>query len=170
MSVNRYYHSAILLNNGNVVIFGGVASSTVYKSTEIYDPQTGNFQIYGNMNAQRMLPFTVKLSDTKFLIIGGSSIPAFTTYLSSVEILDSSNNSFTLSGSMNTARLIGAANLLSNNKVLVIGGHDGTNNLSSSELYDVSLGTFSNTGSLSISRGINAISITLSSGKVLVFF
>ena len=169
MSVNRYYHSSILLNNGKVLVIGGVSQSTTYKSTEVYDPQAGTFQGYGNMNSQRMWPFTVKLSDTKFLIVGGSSIAAYTTFLSSVEILDSSNATFTLAGNMNVARLISAANLLSNNKVLVIGGNDGTNNLSTSELYDVSAGTFSNSGSMSISRGYNAKSVTLSSGKVLVF-
>jgi len=70
-------------------------------------------------------------------------------------------------GSMATARNGHTATLLSNGKVLITGGNDGSNELSSVELYDPATGIFTDSGNMTIARDEHA-STLLSNGKVLI--
>jgi hypothetical protein len=79
---------------------------------------------------------------------------------------------FTLTGSMTVARLAHTAITLSDGRVLVAGGADGsntepTNALASAELYDPEAGTFTATGGMTAAR-YNLTATLLPSGKVLV--
>ena len=77
-------------------------------------------------------------------------------------------------GSMNTARQGHTATLLSNGKVLVAGGNNGTTALATAELYDRTTGTWAATGSFTGARQwhtavqLNASSNPTTSGKVLI--
>jgi len=76
---------------------------------------------------------------------------------------------FTSNSSMNYARAVHSATLLTNGKVLVAGGSDSSNNaLASAELYDPVTGTWATTGSMNHSR-YNHQAFLLTNGKVLVF-
>jgi hypothetical protein len=69
---------------------------------------------------------------------------------------------------MTTARRIHTATLLSDDRVLIVGGYDqGGTALASAELFDLATGTFSPTGSLMTSRGGHT-AILLPTGAVLV--
>ena len=70
-------------------------------------------------------------------------------------------------GSMATARNGHTATLLSNGKVLITGGNDGSNELSSVELYDPATGIFTDSGNMTIARDEHA-STLLSNKKVLI--
>ncbi len=63
-------------------------------------------------------------------------------------------SNFTLTGSMNTARMFHTSTLLDNGQVLVAGGVDGFdyNTISTAELYNPANGTFTYTGSLNAGR------------------
>lgn len=75
---------------------------------------------------------------------------------------------FVATGSMATARRFHTATLLSNGKVLVAGGEDGSANaFASAELYDPTTGSFSPTGSMTVPR-VGHTATLLSSGKVLI--
>ncbi len=78
---------------------------------------------------------------------------------------------WTSTGSMSVARLYHTATLLSNGKVLVVGGQsaDGssTSSLSSAELYDPATGVWTSTGSMSGVRAFHTATL-LANGKVLV--
>src|SRR5438128_1946311 len=75
--------------------------------------------------------------------------------------------SWSYTGSLNTARPGHSATLLPNGKVLVVGGFSVAGVLASAELYDPSTGTWSFTGSLNVPR-VGYTATLLGNGKVLV--
>ena len=68
---------------------------------------------------------------------------------------------------MNVARATTTLTTLSDGKVLVAGGYDGTGPLPSAELFDPSDGTWTSTGSMSAGRGSHTLTLLLN-GEVLV--
>ena len=75
---------------------------------------------------------------------------------------------FALTGSLNTARANHTATLLSNGKVLIVGGQGTFGFLTSAELYDPATGLFTATGSLNTARAYHTATLLLSNGKVLI--
>src|SRR5215469_18042319 len=91
MTIARSWHTATLLNNGQVLIAGGVtdSSSSVTASAELYDPTRGTFSPTGNMTAPRWAHTAILLPDGRVLIAGGSgSFGENLPYLTTAEIYD----------------------------------------------------------------------------------
>jgi hypothetical protein len=80
---------------------------------------------------------------------------------------DPASGTWTVTGSLNTARDAHTATLLPNGMVLVAGGIDSLNPLNSAELYDPASGTWTVTGSLNTARDLHTATL-LSNGMVLV--
>src|SRR5262245_14224503 len=76
-------------------------------------------------------------------------------------------DSFLRTGAMPRARDSHTATLLLNDKVLVVGGSDGTNALASAALYDPITGAWTSTGGLVTSRSWHTATL-LPNGQVLV--
>ena len=74
---------------------------------------------------------------------------------------------FTPTGSMQTARQLHTASLLSDGRVLVTGGSGDSNLLASAEIYDPASGMFSSTGDMGTVR-VQHTATTLNDGRVLV--
>lgn len=101
---SRYGHSATLLNNGKVLLAGGVGVAGHKLSTsELYDPNSvaGNkISTSGALATGRWLHTATLMTDGRVLIAGGSSgtiaggLPSF-TYLGSLEIYDPATELFT---------------------------------------------------------------------------
>ncbi len=83
------------------------------------------------------------------------------------EYLEPKAGSWTLTGSLGTARESHTATLLPSGKVLVVGGYNTSGFVSSAELYDPAAGTWTATGSLHTARYFHSATL-LPSGKVLV--
>jgi hypothetical protein len=121
MNFPRYKQAATLLNDGNILIVGGSDGRDWqgrYASVELYNPAKGTFSTIGNMNTARFkLPeAVVLLKNGKVLIAGGGE---------QVEVYNSTSRTFSLSaGRMDTARFYSTATLLSDGRVLVVGGYD----------------------------------------------
>src|SRR5207244_841009 len=99
----------------------------------------------------------------KVLVAGGWN--TISGYLTSAELYDPASGTWTVTGSLNTARDGHTATLLPNGKVLVAGGV--IPYLSSAELYDPATGSWSTTGSLITARAGHTATL-LPTGKVLV--
>src|ERR1035437_3080896 len=78
-----------------------------------------------------------------------------------------SSGTFTLTGSMATARAKNTATLLRDGRVLIAGGAKGSGDLASAELYDPTSGTFSRTGSMAAARDDQTATL-LTDGRVLI--
>jgi hypothetical protein len=171
MTVARFRHTATLLQDGRVLIVGGVpADSSIPTSTaELYDPATGVFTATGGMTTAREEHTATLLVGGKVLITGGQSPVMGTSNLqltATAEVYDPSAGSFAPTGSMAEARNSHTATLLMDGTVLIAGGG---NNSSTAELYAASTGSFTMTGSMEFGRaGHTATALSLPSGVYAV--
>jgi Galactose oxidase, central domain/Kelch motif len=166
----REAHTATLLNDGRVLIIGGVETqSRSLASAEIYDPTTGTFSATGPMRFARAWHTATLLADGRVLVTGGwPAAWSSSTTLASAEIYDPSTGTFTATGSMTVSRSFHSATLLGDGRVLVVGGFDGQReNLASAETWDPSTGTFTPTGTLAEGRQYHTAD-RLADGRVLV--
>jgi len=178
LNTNRYLHSAVLLNNGKVLVAGGVSCSAPgvcsYLNTgEIYDPVSGAFTSTGSMSAARSAP-AVLLANGKVLIAGGYACNSSGTCasLSSAEIYDPVAGAFTSAGNLNVDRYGHTMTVMNNGQVFIAGGQSCTSAtscmaLDSVEVYDPIAGTFMQIGTLAQAR-FGAAATLLADGKVLI--
>lgn len=112
----------------------------------------GRFSATGYLNSARAghtaTATATLLRNGEVLTAGGYN----SGYLSTAELYDPLTKTFTITGSLNTARYFHTATLLENGKVLVVGGYGSSGTLASAELYDPSTGLFTPTGSLNTAR------------------
>ncbi len=168
MKVARATHTSTLLNNGQVLITGGLErNDVILNSAELFDYIRAAFTVTGPMQVKRAAHTATLLPNGKVLIIGGSG-PAS---LTSAELYDPTTATFTLTGSMASPRSGHTATLLTNGKVLVTGGttFDGSQQpiIANAEIYDPVSGTFAGTGSLSSPRVAHSATL-LNNGQVLI--
>jgi hypothetical protein len=108
----------------------------------------------GPLNPKRDSYSKTELKNGKILVVGGwvrtELVPPKNRYLSSAEIYDPKTGEWTETGEMSTPRFGHGAVLLSNGKVLVVGGESGKYNgtLSSAEIYDPATGKWTPTTSM----------------------
>jgi hypothetical protein len=159
--------AAILLNNGKVLIAGGLSGGANLNSfSEVYDPATGLFTQTGAMVNPREAFTATLLQDGTVLFAGGEIIGNAAT--SAAEIYDPSIGAFTVTGSMNFPRENHTASFLPiNGQVLIAGGTSAPFRPASAELYDPQTGTFILTGSLQETR-INHTATALANSQVIV--
>jgi len=104
------------------------------------------------------------LANGNVLVAGGTD---GTNSLTSAELYNGVNSTWTTTGSLVVARKAHTATSLPDGSVLVVGGTDGTNPLASAELYDPASGIWSATGSLQTARYYHTATL-LPNGRVLV--
>jgi hypothetical protein len=92
MSVARFWHTATGLQDGRVLVAGGVDGYGNYQSTaEIFDPTTGRFGAPIPMTGPRAYHAAVLLPNGKVMLIGGSD---GNDALTSTDLFDPTTNSF----------------------------------------------------------------------------
>jgi hypothetical protein len=178
LNTSRYQHNATLLNNGSVLIAGGVTcpssgSCTYLNTAELYNPNSATITSTGTMATARSAP-AVLLGNGKVLVAGGYACDPSgnCASLSSAEIYDPVAATFSSAGNMTTNRSGQTMTLLNSGQVLIAGGETCSSStsctaLNSAELYNPITGTFTATGSLNAAR-FNASSVALNSGQVLI--
>jgi hypothetical protein len=179
MNCARMYHTATLLLDGTVLVAGGAVDcngSRAITCAELYHPDTGAFEVVGDMNSRRQNHTATLLSDGRVLITGGvpgtgncGAGPGYDTG----EIYDPNVRMFTLMGTaMSDGRQDHSATLLADGTVLVTGGvnssYTGAAVLSSADIFDPGTDSFSPTGHMSEPRARFGIA-GLPDGSAMVF-
>ncbi len=142
MGIGRGYHTATLLPNGKVLVVAGSQTIRILASAQLYDPRARTWSSAGTLSTARSLHTATLLKSGKVLVVGGSSDqPFYLGSLASAELYDPQTNSWALAASMHTPRSFHTATLLSDGRVLVVGGIEATNDVSgtvlgTAELYD----------------------------------
>ncbi len=163
----NFFHTAALLDNGKVLISGGINSSA-YVTDELYDPYMGTFTATGSMSRRRYYHAATKLSDGSVLITGGGD--GTTASLQTAEVYDPATGTYSLVGNMNNRRNYHTSTLLSNGEVLITGGLDesgGNIVLNSAEIYDPATAIFSTAMNMADKRYLQTAT-PLIDGTVLI--
>jgi hypothetical protein len=153
------------LEDGTVLIVGGVDANGPVTTAEIYDPATGAFSPTGNLLVARSAHTATKLANGTVLIAGGDDDDDFSPPLDTAEIYDPATRAFASAGRMRVGRVLHSASRLSDGRVLLAGGI--ADNTPSAELYDPATGMFFVTGNMVSPRGLFFVAAVLSNGKVL---
>ncbi|HWR15861.1 MAG TPA: kelch repeat-containing protein [Terriglobales bacterium] len=181
MNFPRRHHVTTQLKDSRVLVTGGIqlrgSGFGASTNTEIYDPATGKFTAANTMNEGRWLHTATLLPDGRVLIVGGrnnnctGNCPVYS--LSSAEIYDPATGNFTTTGSLHISRFNHTATLLTNGKVLVLGGQSTddlggqTDQVATAEIYDPATGQFTLAGNLVLARSGHTVTL-LNNGKLLL--
>jgi large repetitive protein len=160
MGTARYYHTATLLPNGQVLVAGGAYPNN---SAELYDPATGVWTPTGSLNTARYEYTATLLPNGQVLVAGGNGTNGV---LASAELYDPATGVWTVTGSLANPRYSHTATLLPNGQVLVVGGY-GSGGYGTAELYNPATGGWSLAGYLYTPRGDHTATL-LADGQVLV--
>jgi hypothetical protein len=156
MTTTRFFSTATLLPNGQVLVAGGYDNNlTDLSSAELYDPASGLWTATGSMTTARYDHTATLLPNGQVVVAGGAS-------LASAELYDPAIGLWTATGSMTDVRTDDTATLLPNGQVLAAGGYI----LSSAELYDPASGLWTTTGSMTDVR-YDYTATLLPNGQVL---
>jgi Tol biopolymer transport system component len=168
MVTARTVHTAVLLANGRVLVFGGFdnldhtpPNNGLAASTELYDPASGTWTPTGKMVTPRFAFAATLLRDGRVLVAGGSD-PASGKPLTSAELYDPGTGKWSATGSPRRVRDFGTATLLLDGRVLVVGSD------TSAELYDPATGTWTVTANMITPAAQYFTATLLPDGKVLV--
>lgn len=166
LSPGRDAHTATLLQDGRVLVAGGVGSDT---SCALYDPATQTWTPTGSLAGGRQNHTATLLPDGRVLVTGGYHEEVS---VASAEIYNPATGEWASAGSMATGRFDHGAALLPDGRVLVVAGREYDhlqnvdNTLLSAEIYDPQSNTWSAAASLTRGR-FEFTTTALPGGKVL---
>lgn len=164
----KLYPTSVLLNNGKIMSFGGREYNFVSGAyAELYDPVAKSFTEMP-MNFPHDGFATVKLTDGRYFLIGGSHDLGVAPGYSSTEMYNPATNTFDTKASMTKARMQLGAAQLKNGKVLIAGAWYNPSGAQTGEIYDTSANTFDATGNLNQSRANPIVIATNDGGAVVV--
>ncbi len=138
MNFARAYHTATLLDNGKVLVVGGVGVGDL-ASAELYDPAAGTWSVTKSwMRDARHNHTATLLLDGRVLVAGGCRLSdCRALLLNTAEIYDPLTDSWTAGPNMIDERANHTATRLPDGRVLLVDGAPfPTLGWGSSELYD----------------------------------
>src|SRR3989442_1304905 len=183
MAAARSSHVAVRLDDGRVLVAGGINAMTRLATAELFDPGTGAWSSVANMNFPRLGHAAVLLRNGSVLVIGGARFnncvePAVG---GSAEIFDPVAGTGSAPGDLADQRIwpseevgaVGFVVVLPAGKVLPAGGGSRPDNLGASdtylksaELYAPATGTWSPAGDMLTPRSEHQLT-PLTTGQVL---
>ena len=168
----------LLLPDGRVLVLNRVIPMGT-RGTQVFDPVRGTAALTGQPGVNRFESTATLLRDGRVLVVGGvlgrPDLPA--PEIASAEIWDPATAAFTATDSMGEARRNHTATLLSDGRVLVVGGgyDEGapavyglkSHSLATAEIWDPATGLFSPTGPMAEARQLHSATL-LADGRVLI--
>jgi N-acetylneuraminic acid mutarotase len=176
MSTPRFEHSATALDDGKVLIAGGQGPpisgvSAALATTEIYDPAVDSFRNSNDMGDARFNHTALKLPDRTIMVIGGAGGTNGDTSLSTAEVFNPGDGSWTSAGALTGSRTGHVAAVFPDGRVLVAGGESVTRGnrraLASSEIFALDKREWRSAGNMNCPRS-EASAALLGDGSVLV--
>ena len=183
MSTSRTLHTAVTLNDGRVLLCGGVNTNSVIQSScEIYNPTTNTFSPTGSMSSARMLHAACRLADGRVMVAGGASaldlVNLTVTALNSVEIYNPATGTWSGANPIGGTRIAPALSLLPNNQVMVSGGVQvgyffglpiSANSVSTVQRWNPATGTWTSGPNMPFETAFHhGNQVTLNDGRILV--
>jgi hypothetical protein len=167
----RQFHTATLLNNGQVLVIGGFFDGEATSLVDSYNPSTGEWTETGFLLTARFGHTATLLANGEVLVTGGFSTNN-QAILNSAELYNPSTNTSRATGSMTLAREFHSAVLLPSGEVLVTGGFTpsgstGDSRTNAAEIYNPATGTFTASGSMNDARADAQLTL-LQNGKALI--
>ena len=177
----RRLHTATMLatsgnptTSGKVLAAGGINGTTTLTTAQLYSTTSGTWSPAGNLNTARHAHTATRLADGKVLLAGGM---AAGTTLASASIYNPAVGSGSFAATTgpippqglkaNTATLLVTSNQQLNNKVLLVGGNNGTASIAAVYLFDPAQSAFSTLASIPSPREAHT-AVLLPDGKLLV--
>jgi hypothetical protein len=170
MLTARALHAAVTLQDGRVLLIGGVdGQGNALKSCEIYDPAQNRFVVTGALSSTRVLHAASILPDGRVLATGGVStvadpVAAIGSIMTSTEIYNPATGSWSNGPGMRKARAAHRSAVLNDGRVLQVGGlsYNGTfiplpGTTDECEIYVPASNSFVNTGKLPYSAGYTVL-------------
>lgn len=163
LSTGRGEHTALMLADGRILVFGGTTSLNVGPYAELVDPVNGQVSDGGAMVLSRSNHSATLLADGRVLAAGGSG-------RDSAEVWDPATGGWRLLGSrMSHVREGHTATLLADGKVLIAGGHADGPGYVFAEIFDPLTETFTPLASGITERRMHHAAEPMSDGSVLIF-
>ncbi|MCM3904642.1 MAG: hypothetical protein ND866_23340 [Pyrinomonadaceae bacterium] len=164
----RMMHTATLLQNGKVLVVGGIDGDDFevgFSSAELYNPDAGTWSVAGSLSTNRALHTATLLQNGKVLVVGGSTVR------DSAELYDPAADTWSVAGTLSRYGNH-TATLLPSSQVLIAGGANAGNgsgliSVDSADFYDPHTGMWNNTASLHTAR-YSHTATALQNGKVLI--
>lgn len=180
MNSARALHRATLLNDGRVLMTGGVdALGNVLNTAEIYDPATGVFTSVPNMSSARVGHSATRLPDGRVFVAGGSSSLAdstafYSTAQSTSVIYNPTTNAWSNGPGLGEPKTFHDAVALADGRVFVTGGITFINFIviipsisAKAALFNPANGTINTSLTLPTARAAHS-SILLNDGRALL--
>jgi hypothetical protein len=157
------------LTASSVVTAGGFLGDTILDSTELYTVATGKVSTGRAMNTARANHASVVLNDGTILVSGGlTGLPPAYAPTASVERYDPTQNLWSITSSMNSARVNHTMTKLQDGRVLVTGGMSAPlTALSTTEIYSTVTNLWTPAAPMHTARA-NHTAVLLVNGSVLV--
>jgi hypothetical protein len=168
MTSSRCYHTATALDNGYVLLAGGINNDTVeLDSLELYNSSSNLFvPISARLSTGRAHHTATYIPSVQAVLFAGGRSQSQT--LRTYDLFDLSTFTFSiLNGSTLTARAYHTATLLLDEQVLIVGGQN-TVRLSSCELYNPMTNIFKSVVDMSTNRADHTSTLLSHTGHLLV--
>ncbi len=172
-------HSSVKLSDGRILRletrFDSLSGRVFESETLAFDPADNSWMPLPSPSTQRQGPDMVLLDDGRVLVIGGFDIGASGSqfgpapFVGTTEIFNPETSEWQQAAAMEQPLFRQAAVLLSDGRVLVVGGvslSDGKES-ARAEIYDPTTDTWTPTEDMATERG-EPIAVLLSDGRVLV--
>lgn len=175
LQAGRWLPEALTLPDGRVLVAGGLASSTEWRTVEVIDPVLCRVETRGMLSVPRQYPGAVVLRDGRVLFTGGQASGENNELgiSASAEIWDAASGQFRrLAARMTMPRMSHRLTLLGDGRVLVSGGFstmsDGETGYRFAEIFDPASETFAPLDSPVIRTVAQHVALRLPGGGVLL--